>query len=62
MLRALASCWSKENFEVKIEESEKANYQPSQSSICTAQVGLKCLSRTPGSHSCISYYMAASAI
>ena len=27
------------------------NHQPSQSSICTAQVGLKCLSWTPGSHS-----------
>ena len=27
------------------------NYQPPHSSICTAQVELKCLSRTPGSHS-----------
>ena len=27
------------------------NHQPLQSSICTAQVVLKCLSRTPGSHS-----------
>ena len=40
-------------YEVKIEESEKAgsqldDHQPSQSSICTAQVGLKWLSCTPG--------------
>ena len=30
-------------------------HQPPQSSICTAQVGLKCLSCTPGSHSVCAF-------
>ena len=34
MLRTLASCWNRENFEVKIEESEKAGSH-NQCSTCT---------------------------